>query len=401
MGGISAGFADLGSVNFNNPASFVNKFNVQKEQKTGKMQSGRIVFDAGINLENRTLIAPNTPQRFTGSDVFFNYIQLGIPLRENWGIAFGIRPLSRISYRVNRTERLFDPVSGAPLDSAVTQFNGSGGSFLPSIGTGFSIGRLSAGVNVGYIFGRREISTRRAFINDSVAYYASNSATNSSFGGLYFQGGLQYRIDLKNNKYIRLGASGNWSQTVNGSRDILRQTYVLSPTSGETLQVDSVFEQNDIKGEVTLPANYTFGFVAGDEARDWLFGVDYSINQWSDYRYFGTKDSVQNGWKLSAGGQYRPKAGKGYFSFVAYRAGISFGKDYIRVGNDLPLFALSFGANLPIRVNRMAPNQRNSINLGFEFQKRGTQESVLRENIYRFSVGFSLTDFWFIKRRYD
>ncbi|MES2881602.1 MAG: hypothetical protein V4676_05595, partial [Bacteroidota bacterium] len=328
----------------------------------------------------------------------FSYIQVGIPLKKNWGLSFGLRPVSRISYKINKAELLSG--SGGPVDSMITQFNGSGGSFLPTIGTGFSIGRLSAGVNMGYLFGRREISTRRAFINDSVSYYASNSANNSSFGGLFFNAGLQYRIDLKNNKFLRLGLAGNWEQTLSGTRDVLRQTYTLG-ASGETLQIDSVFAQNDIAGEVVYPASYTAGFLFGDDAKDLKFGVDYTTSKWSNYRYFGQKDSVQNSWKLAAGGQYRPKPGKGYFSNVAYRFGFSFGQDYIRVNDDLPTFGLSVGAALPIRINRTALNQINAVNLSFEFNKRGNQQNVLRENIYRLSLGFNLTDLWFIKRKYD
>lgn len=330
-----------------------------------------------------------------------NYVQVGFPIRRNWGVVFGLRPLSKVSYRINRFERLANPnPPGGTIDSALTEFSGNGGSFLPTIGTGFRVGRLSVGANLGYVFGRREIDTRRILLNDSVAYQASSSVNNYSFGGLFFQGGLQYLIDLKGNKYIHLGASGNWRQTVNGSRDLQHQTYLLA-SSGETIRVDSVFEQNDIKGQVVLPASYTFGFVFGHPDKGWLLGADYTTSQWSQYRFFGAADSVQNSWKLSLGGTFRPRPGRGYFSNVAYRAGIGIGEDYIRVQKALPLFSASLGVSLPIRTSRVAPNQVNQVNLAFEFSKRGTDDNLLRENLYRLSVGFSLSDFWFLKRKYD
>jgi hypothetical protein len=400
MGGISAGYADMFSINFNNPASF-GSFQSIQEAKTKKQQAGRMVLDVGINLENRTLIAPNTPQSFTSSDALFNYVQIGFPIRRNWGIAFGLRPISKVSYRIDRYERLMNPnPPGGTIDSALTEFSGSGGSFLPTIGTGFTIGRLSVGANMGYFFGRREIDTRRILLNDSVAYNASSSTNNYSFGGLHFQGGLQYLIDFKGNKFLRLGASGNWKQTVNGSRDLSNQTYVLA-ASGETIRVDSVFEQTDIKGQVVLPAAYTFGFVLGHYDRGWMLGADYTTSQWSQYRFFGAADSVQNGWKLAVGGTFVPRPGRGYFTNVAYRAGFGIGEDYVRVQQALPLFSASVGVSLPIRISRVAPNQINRVNLAFEFSKRGNNDNLLRENLYRLSIGFSLSDYWFTKRKYD
>lgn len=402
MGGISAGYSDFISVNFNNPASY-SSFYALQEAKSKKLQYGRVVFDAGLNLENRTLLAPNTTQNFTSSDAYFSYLQVGIPLRKNWGLSFGLRPLTRVSYKINRKEMLIDPVTGNNIDTALTQFNGSGGSFLPSIGTGFGIGNLSAGVNVGYMFGRKEISTRRAIANDSITYYASEHNTNYSFGSLFFNAGLQYRIDLSGGKFIKLGAAGNWKQKINGNQDVLRQTFTLG-TAGETLQIDSVFQQADLKGEIEYPASYTAGFVFNsfkNDGRGFLFGVDLTQNKWSGYRFFGQEDSVQDSWKLQAGGQINPKPGTGYFSRVGYRFGFSVGKDYIKVQDDLPTFGASFGLALPIRTSRFAPNQFNAVNVAFEFIKRGNNENILKENLYRLSLGFNFTDLWFVKRKYE
>jgi hypothetical protein len=402
MGGISAGYADVISVNFNNPASYASFFALQ-ETKSKKLQYGRVVFDAGLNINNRTLISPNTPQSFTSSDAFFSYLQVGIPLRKNWGLSFGIRPLTKVGYKINRNERLVDPVTLQNIDSAITQFTGTGGSYLPSVGTGFGIGNFSIGANVGYMFGNKQLSTRRALINDTVTYQASEHSTDYSFGSLFYNAGIQYRIDLKSGKFIRLGVAGNWKQTINGSQDILRQTFT-SGSAGEALQIDSVSQQSNIKGEVIYPSSYTAGFVYNSykmDGRGFLFGLDFTQDKWSEYRFFNQKDSVQDSWKVQAGGQINPKPGTGYFSRVSYRFGFSYGKDYIKVQDDLPVLGASFGVALPIRTIRLAPNQFNAVNLGFEFLKRGDNQNVLKENVFRFSLGFNFTDLWFVKRKYE
>jgi hypothetical protein len=403
MGGISAAYADRFSINFNNPASYA-WFEAPREANSKKLQYGRVVLDAGLSVENRTLIAPNTVRNFSSADPYFNYIQVGIPLRQRWGLSFGIRPLTRIGYRINRFERLRDPNTNDPIDSAVTQFTGSGGGFLPTIGTGFSIGKhLTVGANIGYLFGRRELSTRRSLINDTVLYYASESATDYSFGGLFYTAGVQYNIPLKGNKNLRLGVSGNWNQDINASSDLRRITYALG-ASGETLQIDSVLEQRDVKGKITYPATYTAGFLFSDfrdDGRGLAFGVDYSQGRWSSYRFFGQPDAVQDSWKIAAGAQFNPRPIGGYFSKVAYRAGVSFGQDYIRVDRSMPTFGASFGMTLPIRISRLAPNQLNGVNLAFEYLSRGNNENQLKESVFRFSLGFNFTDLWFIKRKYD
>ncbi len=406
MGGISAGYADNLSVNFTNPASF-SQFYALREQRSKKLSSGRVVFDVGTNFENRTLIAPNTPDRFTSSDLLFSYLQVGMPLRRNWGLAFGIRPLSRISYLINQDDILKDPVTGNAIERAITQFRGSGGSYLPTIGTGFAIKNLSLGANIGYLFGNKENTTLRTLVNDTVHYYSSEHSNTSSFGGLFFDAGIQYAATLKNTKdqktILRLGVSGNWRQTIKGSQDVLRQTYALG-ASGEELRIDSVYQSTGVKGEMIYPSTYKAGFTVQNakvNGSSWLFGADYNKGKWSEYRYFGQVDSVQDNWILNFGAQFSPRPRTNYFSNVAYRFGFFTGQDYIRVQNKLPLIGASFGMALPIPTNRMAPNQSSIINIGLEYMKRGNNDNLLKENLFRLSVGLNLGDFWFVKRKYD
>ena len=403
MGGVSTAYADRISVNFNNPASY-SRFFATKSRTSNKLENARVIFDAGVHLESRTLVAPNTPQSFTGTEMIFSYIQVGIPLRRNWGLAFGIRPISRIGYKINQNERLIDGTTGEKLDSAITQFNGSGGGFLPTVGMGYAIGGFSIGANMGYMFGNRETDTRRAFLNDTVHFYSSQQRRTYSYGDIYFNSGMQYQFSLKNYTSVRLGVAGNWQQTINGTKDALTQTYVTGP-AGEPIQVDSVYGEDNIEGEILYPAQISAGIMLEKNKPNgsgWSLGLDFSKGNWSEYRFFGTKDSVQNNFMLNAGGSFYPKPTKAYFSRVTYRFGVFTGEDYVKVdGKELPIFGASFGMALPIRLSRQAPNQINYVNLAFEFIKKGDEQSSLKENLFRFSVGFNFTDLWFMKRRYD
>jgi len=225
MGGFSAAYSDPLSINFNNPASY-SSFISYREEKSKKSASGRVLFDVGLNFENHNLRESNTTEKFTSSNALFSYMQLGLPLKKNWGLNFGLRQLSRVGYKIARIERLDDPDTGNSIDSTFTEFTGDGGAFLATTGTGFAIKNLSVGINFGYLFGKKEFATKRAFLNDTVVYNSSNHTTKTSFGNIFLNGGIQYKIDLNKKMLLRLGAYGNLKQTLNARQDLLRETFV-------------------------------------------------------------------------------------------------------------------------------------------------------------------------------
>ena len=420
MGGISAGYTDVIAINFNNPASY-SSFQSFFEFKSKKMTSGRAVLDIGLDFESRTLRESSPARKFVAGNALFSYLQIGLPVKKNWGLSFGLRPISRISYNISRNERLKDPITGLPIDSAITTYTGNGGTYLASFGTGFSIfskprakntmeEKLSVGFNAGYLFGEKDYSTKRSFINDSVDYYQANFETQTNFHNIYLNAGVQYKLPIDSSKRISLtiGAFGNLGQKMNASQDILRETFLFDDNLGQ-IRLDSISDQRNIKGKINLPASFTIGFVAQKpiiiekdrKEGGWMIGMDFSLQNWSKYRFYGHVDSVKNKWEIRIGGQINPVPKRNYFSNVAYRAGFFMGPDYINVGQKLSRFGASFGMGLPISISRLAPNQFTLINLGFEYSKRGNNKNILRENMFRFSLGFSLSDLWFVKRKYD
>ncbi len=410
MAGLSAAFADQLSVNFANPASYSMFYSLQ-EPRSKKSAYGRILLDVGLNFDNRTLRETNNPQRFKAPNAYFSYLQMGIPLKKDWGMVFGLRPVTKISYDIERRERLYDPITHLPIDSALTEFTGDGGAYLFNTGTGFAIKNFSVGVNGGYLFGKKDYSTRRTFINDSVAYNRSNHQTRSTFGDLFFNMGMQYRVNLSKDKtkYFQLGVFGNIKQKLNSRNDFIRETYYQS-SDGADLRLDSVTEQLDVRGVVNYPSSFGSGFLVeqlpNEKRIGWLFGMDFIQNNWDDYRFNGQKDSVKSNWQLKIGGQIRPslKDSK-YKNLVAYRAGFFIGNDYLHINQKLPEYGITAGITLPIAnlkdASRRFRTQYSLVNISAEYIKRGNRDNVLRENLFRISVGFSMSDLWFTKRKYD
>ncbi|HEY6504877.1 MAG TPA: hypothetical protein VIZ28_12930 [Chitinophagaceae bacterium] len=411
MGGISAGYNDFLSINFNNPASY-GSFQAIKEVRSNKLRFGRAILDLGVNLENRTLRDPKITESFTASNALFSHLQVGVPLKVNWGLSFGLRPVTRISYLIDRSERIYDPNTNLPIDSVNTLYKGDGGSYMATMGIGHRISinlkqSISFGVNTGYIFGRQDYSARRSFVNDSVEYKAGNFQTKTNFGSLFFNMGMQYQVSLDSTLVLTFGAFGNLKHKFNATQDMIRETYIS--TLAGNLTIDSVFHQNDLEGEIEYPSSLTAGFTLKREAQalkgGWMIGVDFNQGKWSEYRFYGQTDSVIDKWELRLGGEIRPSysAGrKSYLGNVIYRAGFFFGRDYIKVKDQLPVWGTTLGLGLPIlSQNRFSPGQVTMVNLAFEFIRRGNNNNLLTDNMFRISIGFSLSDFWFNKKKYE
>ena len=389
MGGISAGVTDATTVNTVNPASYSNLIYT--------------TLDVGFEYDGRNLKSKDPVGTYQSNNGIISYLQLGFPLLNgnkkalknstSWGITFGLKPISKINYKI------LSPSPNA-IDSAATLFEGNGGVNEAFFGTGIRIKNFSFGINTGYLFGEKDYSTRLIFNNDTVNYYKANYATNTRFGGMFLNAGVQYAAKIKGGT-LRFGAYGNLKQGYNASKDDLRETFDYN-ADGSPVRVDSVYENNGQKGTVQLPATFGAGFSI--EKEHFLLGADFETTQWDDYRFFGQKDLVKNSWTARAGVQYYPATvgTKGYFNFVKYRAGVSFGSDYINVDNNLPLYTVSVGGGFPLKLKHNFYDLQYSVmNLSFEYGNRGNNNNNITESIYKISVGFSLSDVWFRRQKYQ
>jgi hypothetical protein len=403
MGGVSAANVDYQSINFVNPASLGSITNT--------------IFDVGVEAAFRTLKSTNPVKKFTSANSYFSYLQLGVPLatakmrRNNigWGLNFGLKPVTKINYKIEKYGR-------TGIDSNYSVFEGNGGINQAFVGTGVRVKNFSAGISAAYMFGNKDYSTRVSFINDTVTYYKSNSENKTTFGGVLLTAGLQYDIvlndkQLKNKtetvaKILRLGVYGNLQQKLKANRDDIKESFNYD-VNGGVYRIDSVYEAKNVKGNIDYPASFGGGFTYQDA--HWTFGADYETTRWSNYKYYGAADAVQNNWIIRAGAQYYPaKLGtpfKKYFNFVKYRAGFYYGPDYIKTNNNRPDYAFTLGTGMPLSsLQRLGYNPESGLvmlNTALEIGGRGDKNTNVREGVVRFSIGISMSANWFIKRKYN
>ncbi|HYE53446.1 MAG TPA: hypothetical protein VD996_01335 [Chitinophagaceae bacterium] len=382
MGGVSTAYFDYQSINYLNPATY-SKLRVT-------------TFDLGFEVDSRTLREPNNPGKFSASSANISYVQLGIPIvpKRSWGLNLGLRPVTRVNYKVLTAGRT------SFGDSLQTLYEGTGGSYDVFAGTGIAFGNFSIGFNAAYSFGTKDYSTRNSFVNDSVLYLQSNYQTKSTFGGFTFQGGALYSAKLSKSTWLRLGVTGQFERTINANRDKLEETFEYD-ANGATFQIDSVYAENNRSGTVTYPGSFSAGILV-DKENEWSIGADFTSTKWSKYQFFGEQDPLQNSWMMKVGGQWTPDLlrGRNYWSRVTYRAGMFYGLDYIKADTDLPVLGFTAGLAFPIRRMNYT-NQFTVINTAFEIGRRGNDDNKIRENFFRISVGLSLSDLWFIKRKYE
>lgn len=394
MGGISAGISDPGSINTVNPASY------------GNLAYTTLDFALeynGMNLKSKSPIS-----NFRSNYAIFSYLNVGIPLltgnkkafnsKTNWALTFGLKPESRISYKITSAEK-------TDVDSITHIFSGDGGVNKAFIGSALRLKGFGFGFNTGYLFGDKDYSTQLLFNNDTADYKKANYQTTSNFGGLFLDLGVQYADTIrKANKIqgiLRVGAYTNLKTSYNARRSELRQTFNYGEFNNVT-PLDSVYQNDGEKGRVTLPSVYGFGVAY--QTQHLLIGADFQTSNWSDYSYFGQNDLTQNSWVAKAGFQYYSgsNTNNSYLNFITYRAGFSFGKDYIKVDNNLPVYTVSAGLGLPLRVRRSFYDRQFSyMNVNFEYNSRGNKNNNITESTYKVTFGFTLSDMWFMRQKFQ
>ncbi len=155
MGQLSAAYSDYQTINFINPASY-SKFGPQ-----------RAILDIGLDINNRKL-SNNRGSTYSSNNVYVPYLASGFQIKPqkakyDWGLAFGLRPLTKVSYNIQSGSRM---ESG---DSVQTIYKGNGGSYQAFIGSAIGIKNFSVGFNTGYRFGSKDYTTQFNIYNDTVS----------------------------------------------------------------------------------------------------------------------------------------------------------------------------------------------------------------------------------------
>ncbi len=142
----------------------------------------------------------------------------------------------------------------------------------------------------------------------------------------------------------------------------------------------------------SLPDYFRLGVTIGKPS-EWLAGADFSYQNWENFKNFEANDTLKNSYTLNVGGERRTKK-------LIYRLGGRYTKTYLNL-NETQLD--DYGVTVGIGIQKLLPKRPPSaINIAIEVGQRGTLENnLLKEQYVRFHLGFTLTDSWFNRSKYD
>lgn len=374
MGGISTAYADEFAVNSDNPASYATlRFTT---------------YELGGEASMRTVIT-GTKKYGTGM-ASLSYLTIGVPLGKYAGMAFGVKPYSRVYYQTQ------DSVDLAGFGPALRIYTGDGSVNYAYAGFAGKYAGFSFGFNLGYMFGTIRNSNLLDVQYDTVNVQNADFSHYTKIGGVHYKLGVMYDTKLKEKLFLRAGATLTLKQNLTTHED----DYKLSWRYVDRVPVyDTVVNITNQKGRMTTPMSYSFGAHLMDNEK-WMAGIDVSGAKWSDYNVNGLKDSVADQtYRIAIGGSYtpNPRSLYKYLNRVTYRLGFYYGTDYIKLRNTaMNYYGFSIGASLPFK------RTYDRIHLTYEMGRRGTlNNGLVQENFYKFSFGISLNDKWFVKRKYD
>lgn len=373
MGGLSYGFRSSNFINPANPASF-SAFDPQTFNYEGGV-SGRLV-------SQKTTSGSATPGHASLQHMLF-----GFRFNKWWAGSFGLMPFSSVGYKMS------DSIVIDSVGKCSTIYEGDGGINRLYFGHAFKLtSNLSIGVNLNYLFG--SITQTRKALFDSVGFYDTRITNTRFVSDLSFNAGIQYRIIIKNDLSLVLGAVYGFGKNLNATESNLGERIYVGDYGFEYV-IDTVSQSDEIKGSMNLPQSIGGGFTLNFGSK-LIWGADVTLQNWSGFTSFGESDSLSNSIKFNTGLRYQPdESSKVYTKKMTYMLGFKYNQTYLQLrGTQLNDLGISFGIGFPIR--------RSSLQLGFELGSMGTTDNqLIREKYIKAYIGVSISERWFMKRKYD
>ena len=323
-----------------------------------------------------------------------DYMIVGIPVGKV-GIGFGLIPYSSVGYKIGRTAYVTNN-NNDTIRSIISRYNGIGGVNKVFLGFGY---RLTKNINIGgdlqYNFGTIETKSLQY---QTDLQYGSRENNVSDLRGVNFDLGITYQTKV-NSKYSFFSSLAYTPEAVLTSGNT-RNIEIVLVTSSSVRPVET---QNigvaDTK--IKLPSKLSFGSGFG-QVKKWLVGgeITFTQNSVMSNRFTDINGATfENSVRYSLGGFFIPNYNSysSYYKRIVYRGGVRYENTGLVIQDkSITDFAANIGLGMPLG------GTFTNINIGLEIGRRGTKYyNLVEENYINLSVGLSLSDKWFVKRKFD
>lgn len=384
MGGIGVAYSHYKYLNFTNPAAYAS--------------IRYTTYSLGAT-NNELKVTTNTSSQ-SSTSTRLSYVALAFPIGQKAGFSLGMQPLSSVGYSLTNSQ---EDANGSLTQ--ITLFEGNGG--VTNIYGAFGITpfkNFAVGVQADFSFGNvsNGILTQRRNVALATRY---NEVTNIRGGSVKI--GAQYKKMFKDDLTLTLGTTVKLANELDVTGDDYLYSLAITGAGGESPR--DTLSNSRINGAFNLPLKSIVGVGLG-KLDKWYVGFEYEMQDalstegllattTGAYRY----DSSN---RFSIGGFYLPKINSisSYWDRITYRAGVRVNKTGLLLDGtgantnftEINDFGISFGLGLPLK-------RLSTVNVGFEFGKRGTIENnLIEENYFNLRLSLSLTDTnWFQKRKID
>lgn len=375
LGGLAIAYPNSRHFNLMNPA-----LQGVKESLT--------TFEAGYSGESRMISQNDLSQRNGSGNLM--YLGISFPMiRNSWSSGLALVPYSYSNYNIVTTGQ----VEGKEDEEVIYNIKGQGGISSVFWSHGVRVTKnLSLGAKISYMFGSYENETIIELDQD----FAYNSALSESvrIRDFSFGTGIVYRIKTGDISSLYLG--GIYEFKTNLKTTVFETLERLQSGSNQVISSDTVVD--NLRTQIVLPMKYGFGltYVKGLK---WLIGADFVAQHWEDYESLGNENySLTNSYRGNLGFEFIPDINSvsSYMKRMIYRTGIYYEMTPYMVDNDQVYdFGINFGVSLPV-------GQASLVNLSLQYgQRDGSLDNSISESYFRFSLGLTVNDVWFYRRKID
>ena len=389
MGGVTNAMGDKNMVNAGNPASYA------------MIDTLSFLFDAGIYAKSSTFSTSTLSERATSASL--DYVSMGFALTNWWKMAMGVQPYSNVGYNILTTYHSDEVGNCAEL------FKGEGGLNQVYWGNAFRIGKhFAVGANASFVFGDSKSTTTLAY-PDSTYIICSRRSRDMMVRSFLFDYGLMYQGKVGDGLTLNVGATYNQKINLRGVQTTFIRTIEADDVenlSGTTeYLIDTIaYATNDHAAYATndhaaysMPHGLGFGIALQRDNR-WKLGADFNWTQWSAFARNGVNEGLQDSWGVAVGGEFLPTSTSisGYWTRVSYRLGGFYEQTFLNLnGHSINKIGVTAGMSLPV------PRTLSKVDLALEVGNCGTKsDNLIKESYVNLTVGVSIFERWFIKRKY-
>ena len=313
----------------------------------------------------------------------FDYLAISIPTKI-FGFGLGIIPYRSLGYDVTTN-------SG----NERTELTGEGNVSRVYLGVGAKIYKgLKIGAEFQYNFGRLK--------NETILFPQTDNNTReilqSDISGVSYTISAVYDANINEEKLFRASVIYSISGDLK-SENTRQLAGIAQGSNGRTATAQRLIEVPTKQFQV--PSRYTFGVGLLHKSK-WYLGSEFFVQENNDYQdRFRERPGVlyTDAFGVKMGGYFVPKFNSltNYLERMTYRAGIRYETLGLSLeGTEINEFGISFGVSLPMAQGY------STLDLGAELGSRGTTAGGwTKENFINFSVGLSLSDKWFKKRKFN